>query len=83
MAFDPPRNGNNLTDRIVVGNLQHSRNEDGAAESEPKEDGFCVNIIQQEDGAAESEPKEDALCVNIIQQEDGAADSEPHFVQPA
>ena len=56
MAFDPPRNGNNLTDRIVVGDLQHSRNEDGAAESEPKEDALCVNIIQQEDGAADSEP---------------------------
>lgn len=53
LAFDPPRNGSNRTDKIVMGGLEHTRSE--------TEGNVCNNSVQQEEGivgaAAESEPK--------------------------
>lgn len=49
LAFDPPRNGNNLTDKIVMGGLEHSRNDTGGK--------VCNNSVQQEDGTGAADSK--------------------------
>eukprot|EP00253_Pinus_taeda_P032897 PITA_32897 len=49
LAFDPPRNGNNLTDKIEMRGLEHSRNDTGGK--------VCNNSVQHEDGTGAADSK--------------------------
>ena len=42
LLFDPPSNGNNMTDKIVMGGHEHFKNVTGGM--------VCNNSVQREDG---------------------------------
>lgn len=46
---DPPRNGNYLIEKIVMGSLEHLRNDTGGK--------VCNNNVQQEDAAGAADSK--------------------------